>query len=76
MMQMLTMQTGAALASRSDWTVLRPLLAQSVVQTLQMVLVTIVIGGALGLVLGVILYGTRPGNLFENRSSTASSTFW
>ena len=67
MMQMLTMQTGAALASRSDWTVLRPLLAQSVVQTLQMVLVTIVIGGALGLVLGVILYGTRPGNLFENR---------
>ena len=55
------------LASRSDWSVLRPLLGQSVVQTLQMVLITIVVGGFLGLILGVILYGTRPGNLFENR---------
>lgn len=54
------------LASRSDWSVLRPLLAQSVVQTLEMVLVTMLIGGVLGLVLGVVLYGTRPGNLFEN----------
>ena len=43
----------ATLASRSDWSVLKPLLAQSVVQTLQMVLVTIVIGGVLGLVLGM-----------------------
>ncbi len=51
MMQMLTMQTGAALASRSDWTVMRPLLAHSIVHTLQMVLVTIVIGGGLGHVL-------------------------
>lgn len=51
------------LASRSDWSVLRPLLGQSVVQTLQMVLITIVVGGFLGLILGVILYGTRPGNL-------------
>lgn len=54
------------LASRSDWSVLRPLLAQSVVQTLEMVLITMLIGGVLGLVLGVVLYGTRPGNLFEN----------
>ncbi|WP_314686868.1 methionine ABC transporter permease [uncultured Bifidobacterium sp.] len=54
------------LASRSDWSVLRPLLAQSVVQTLEMVLVTMLVGGILGLVLGVVLYGTRPGSLFEN----------
>ena len=58
---------GATLAARTtDWSVLRPLLIQSIGQTLQMVLVTMVVGGFLGLVLGVILYGTRPGNLFEN----------
>ena len=59
--------SGATLAARTtDWTVLRPLLIQSIGQTLQMVLVTMVVGGFLGLVLGVILYGTRPGNLFGN----------
>lgn len=51
---------------RSDWTVLRPLLFESVGQTLTMVLITLVVGGLLGLILGVVLYGTRPGNLFEN----------
>ena len=35
-------------------------------QTLIMVAVTLLIGGFLGLILGVILWGTRPGNLFEN----------
>ena len=50
--------SGATLAARTtDWTVLRPLLIQSIGQTLQMVLVTMVVGGFLGLVLGVILYG-------------------
>lgn len=67
-MNALNMETQAAtLASRTDWEVLKPLLWQSIGQTLQMVLVTLVVGGALGLVLGVVLYGTRPGNLFENR---------
>ena len=51
---------------RSDWNVLRPLLFESMGQTLTMVLVTLVIGGFLGLILGVVLYGTRPDNLFEN----------
>lgn len=50
--------------ARSDWSVLRPLLFQSVGQTLAMVLITLVVGGALGLLLGVVLYGTRPGGLF------------
>ncbi|MCH4210039.1 methionine ABC transporter permease [Bifidobacterium sp.] len=54
------------LAGRGDWTVLRPMLFQSIAQTLEMVFITLVVGGAFGLVLGVILYGTRPGNLFEN----------
>lgn len=61
-----TIDSATSLAGRSDWTVLKPLLLQSVAQTLEMVLVTLLIGGFLGLVLGVILYGTRPGNLFEN----------
>lgn len=54
------------LAGRGDWTVLRPMLFQSIAQTLEMVFITLIVGGAFGLVLGVILYGTRPGNLFEN----------
>lgn len=61
-----TIDSATSLAGKSDWTVLKPLLLQSVAQTLEMVLVTLLIGGFLGLVLGVILYGTRPGNLFEN----------
>ena len=61
-----TIDAAISLASKSDWTVLKPLLLQSVAQTLEMVLVTLLIGGFLGLVLGVVLYGTRPGNLFEN----------
>ena len=65
-MNALTIDAATSLASKSDWTVLKPLLLQSVAQTLEMVLVTLLIGGFLGLVLGVVLYGTRPGNLFEN----------
>ena len=41
---------------RSDWNVLRPLLFESIGQTLTMVLVTLVIGGFLGLILGVVLF--------------------
>jgi D-methionine transport system permease protein len=55
-----------ALAGQGDWTVLKPMLFQSIAQTLEMVFITLIVGGAFGLVLGVILYGTRPGNLFEN----------
>lgn len=54
------------LAADQDWSILKPMLFQSIAQTLEMVFVTLVVGGILGLVLGVILYGTRPGNLFEN----------
>ncbi len=49
-----------------DWSVLRPLLFSSIAETLEMVCATLLIGGVLGLILGVVLYGTRPGNLFEN----------
>lgn len=53
-------------AGNTDWSVLRPLLFDSIAQTLEMVFATLVIGGFLGLVLGIVLYGARPGNLFEN----------
>ncbi len=59
-------RSGLVLAGQGDWTVLKPMLFQSIAQTLEMVFITLIVGGAFGLVLGVILYGTRPGNLFEN----------
>lgn len=55
------------LALRQSWDVLGPLFKQAIGQTLVMVLVTLLIGGFLGLVLGIILWGTRPGGLFPNR---------
>ena len=48
-------------------TELWPLLAKAVGETLQMVLATLGIGGVLGLVLGALLYATRPGNLLANK---------
>ena len=38
----MTQIEGVTLASRSDWTVLRPLLFESIGQTLEMVLVTMI----------------------------------
>lgn len=43
-----------------------PLLRTAVEQTLQMVSVTLVIGGLLGLLLGLALYATRRGGLYSN----------
>ncbi|WIY82465.1 ABC transporter permease subunit [Propionimicrobium sp. PCR01-08-3] len=44
-----------------------PVLLEALGQTLQMVIVTLGIGGIAGLVLGIGLYTTRPGNLLSNR---------
>lgn len=44
-----------------------PLLLQAVGETLQMVIATLAIGGALGLALGTLLYTTRPGNLLAHK---------
>jgi D-methionine transport system permease protein len=49
-----------------DWTVTGPILQESVISTLYMVLVTLLIGGFLGLILGLSLYTTRKGGLFQN----------
>ncbi|MFE6967316.1 methionine ABC transporter permease [Agromyces sp. NPDC057679] len=37
-------------------------------ETLYMVALTLLIGGAIGLLLGVVLYSTRPGSLLPNRA--------
>lgn len=49
-----------------DWSELSPILWESVRETLYIVGVTVGVGGLLGLVLGVLLYATRRGNLLEN----------
>lgn len=50
----------------SDWSTLWPVYLDSIGQTLWMVVVTLVLGGIFGLVLGVLLYTTRKGGLLEN----------
>lgn len=51
----------------TDWGVLSPILQESIWQTLLMASVTLLVGGALGLVLGVLLHTTRPGGITANR---------
>lgn len=50
----------------TDWSSLTPVLWESVQETVYMVAVTLVIGGVAGLLIGAVLYATRPGNLFAN----------
>ncbi|BDE68081.1 hypothetical protein TPCU411_16860 [Cutibacterium acnes] len=46
---------------------LRPIYLQSIWETLFMALITLVIGGICGLVLGILLYATRRGGLLANK---------
>ena len=50
-----------------EWGTLTPILLESIGETVYMVTVSLVIAGVVGLILGAILYATRPGNLLENR---------
>lgn len=50
-----------------NWDVLKPIFWQSIWETLQMVITTLVVGGLFGLVLGVLLYTTRKGGVLENK---------
>lgn len=52
----------------ADWGGLTPVLLQSVQETVFMVVVTLLISGVGGLIIGAVLYATRPGNLFANRA--------
>ncbi len=51
----------------SEFTSNLPVFWTAIGQTLYMVALSALIGGLLGLVLGVLLYATRPGNLLSNR---------
>jgi D-methionine transport system permease protein len=55
-----------AAAKPTDWENLKPILFQSIGETLSMVCITMLIGGIIGLFFGILLYATRKGNLFEN----------
>lgn len=59
--------SAAFLTAFGQWGSLGPVLWQSVIETVYMVVVTLLISGVAGLVIGAALYATRPGNLFENR---------
>ncbi|OXM72919.1 MULTISPECIES: methionine ABC transporter permease [Amycolatopsis] len=50
-----------------DWETLGPVFWEAIAQTLGMAVVALVVGGALGLVLGILLYTTRAGGLLANR---------
>ena len=51
----------------TDWTYLKPIYLESIGQTLFMALVTLLIGGLLGLVLGIFLYATRRNGVLASR---------
>ncbi|MFC8528194.1 methionine ABC transporter permease [Nocardia sp. NPDC057227] len=50
----------------TDWERLRPLLTEAIGTTVYLVLITFVVGGLIGLVLGTALYTTRRGGLLAN----------
>ncbi|HJD49698.1 MULTISPECIES: methionine ABC transporter permease [Corynebacterium] len=50
-----------------DWDRLGGTFTQAIYDTLTMVLATLVIGGLLGLVFGMLLYTTRPGGVLSNK---------
>lgn len=54
-------------ANTTDWERLRPVLIESLGQTLYMVTVALLFAGFFGLIIGLGLYLTRRGNLMQNR---------
>ncbi|MFF3276531.1 methionine ABC transporter permease [Streptomyces chrestomyceticus] len=51
-----------------DWSLLWPKIAEATGQTVYMVLATLVLSAVLGLALGLLLYATRKGGLLHNRA--------
>ena len=51
----------------ADWSRLGDTFTTAIIDTLVMVAVTLVVGGFFGLVLGVLLYTTRPGGVLQNK---------
>lgn len=55
------------LAKDTNWDFLTPIYQDAIVETLYMAIWGLVIGGAIGLVLGILLYTTRGGGVLANR---------
>lgn len=51
----------------TDWEALWPKIWVAALQTLQMVTVTMVLATIFGVILGLVLYSTRPGHLLQNK---------
>ncbi|AGF71627.1 methionine ABC transporter permease [Corynebacterium halotolerans] len=51
----------------ADWDRLGPTFVQSIIDTLVMVSVTMVVGGILGLLLGILLYTSRDAGILRNK---------
>lgn len=51
----------------TDWSTLWPKIWSAGLQTLQMVTISMVLASIFGLLLGLILYSTRPGHILANR---------
>lgn len=52
-----------------DWETLKPVYLDAIWQTLFMAVITLIVGGILGLVLGIFLFATRRGGLLANRTA-------
>jgi len=50
-----------------NWDRFGPMLSTAALETIQMAGTALVVGGLLGLIMGLVLYLTRPGNLLQNR---------
>ncbi|MEN0139703.1 MAG: methionine ABC transporter permease [Rhodococcus sp. (in: high G+C Gram-positive bacteria)] len=50
----------------TNWDKLRPVLFESIGTTIYMVVITLVVGGLIGLVVGTLLYATRKGGILQN----------
>ena len=59
-----------------DWDYYGPELWTAMGDTIYMVMWSFLLGGAIGLVLGFVLYTTRPGGIFANRVVIWPSTSW
>ncbi|WIM68179.1 methionine ABC transporter permease [Corynebacterium breve] len=54
--------------AEADWDRLGPVYVDAIVDTLYMVGITMVVGGFLGLILGTLLYTTRPSGILKNKA--------
>ena len=60
---------------QTDFSAFLPRLTDAIFETLLMVSASFLLAGVLGILLGLVLYACRPGNLLENRAVFAVLNF-